>query len=104
MYTLVLQGNLDVQMVKFGKRFKISGSNLDVLARRPLWSVGKDYGHGTGHGVGYFLNVHESPPNLSIRSTEAFVPGMMVSDEPGYYEDGKFGIRIEDVILVVEEK
>ena len=103
MYTRVLMGNLDLQMATWDRRFGISGSNLDFLARRPLWEAGKNYGHGTGHGVGFFLNVHEGPQSISLRSTKTLAPGMIVSDEPGYYEDGKFGIRIEDLIVVKED-
>lgn len=80
---------------------------LDTLARMPLWRVGLDYRHGTGHGVGHYLNVHEGPQNISFRPSSnetALKPGMTITDEPGYYEDGKFGIRIENVLLVKEVK
>jgi Xaa-Pro aminopeptidase len=65
-----------------------------------LWQVGLDYGHGTGHGVGSYLNVHEGPQGINSRTTCKLVEGMCVSDEPGYYKDGEFGIRIENVIMV----
>ena len=75
---------------------------MDVLARRRLWDAGLDYGHGTGHGVGHFLNVHEGPQGVSRGRTEPLLPGMNVTDEPGYYEEGEFGIRIENVLFVRE--
>lgn len=81
------------------KSTKLNGNQIDVLARRRLWEAGKDYGHGTGHGVGYFQGVHEGPVSISFRSTNDFEPGMIVSNEPGYYEDGKYGIRIENLIM-----
>jgi len=80
-----------------------SGFALDCLTRAPLWKVGLDYRHGTGHGVGSFLNVHEGPQSISFRPSAvevALEPNMLVTDEPGYYEDGAFGIRIENVLLV----
>lgn len=80
---------------------------LDILARQYLWALGLDYRHGTGHGVGHYLNVHEGPQNISFRPSANEVPmkpGMTITDEPGYYEDGKFGIRIENVLLVTEAK
>lgn len=73
---------------------------MDQYARMYLWQVGKDYGHGTGHGVGYFLNVHEGPCGISRGNTEPLQEGMCLSDEPGYYEEGNFGIRIENVVIV----
>jgi Xaa-Pro aminopeptidase len=76
------------------------GSAFDALARMHLWQAGLDYGHGTGHGVGSYLNVHEGPQGINSRSTTKLVEGMCVSDEPGYYKDGEFGIRIENVIMV----
>jgi len=72
---------------------------MDILARKALWEVGLDYKHGTGHGVGTFLNVHEGPQGISRANKTKLVEGMCVSDEPGYYKDGEFGIRIENVIL-----
>jgi len=80
------------------------GKQLDCLARMPLWSYGKDYKHGTGHGVGAFLNVHEGPQYISHRDSivkASLEPGMTITIEPGYYEDGNFGIRIENVAIVV---
>ena len=76
---------------------------LDVLARTSLWNAGLDYGHGTGHGVGACLNVHEGPHGIAPRygNTYPLKPGMIVSNEPGYYHDGAFGIRIENLLYVV---
>jgi len=76
---------------------------MDVLARRRLWEVNLDYGHGTGHGVGYFLNVHEGPHGIRRLNNEPFHEGCIVSDEPGYYKEGEFGIRIENLLVVVDK-
>jgi Xaa-Pro aminopeptidase len=78
------------------------GFVLDVFARKSLWEIGKDYGHGTGHGVGAALNVHEGPFSISPRfaNTEGLKKGMVVSNEPGFYEDGNFGIRIENLLEI----
>ena len=79
----------------------VTGFSLDTFARAPLWRAGLDYRHGTGHGVGAALNVHEGPQGISFRPNEqAILPDMIVSNEPGYYEDNKFGIRIENLALV----
>lgn len=72
---------------------------MDVLARMHLWAAGLDYGHGTGHGVGHYLNVHEGPNGISFRNTTVAKEGMCVSNEPGFYKEGGFGIRIENVII-----
>ncbi|TGZ80215.1 putative Xaa-pro aminopeptidase P [Ascodesmis nigricans] len=104
-YTLVLKGMIDLGNVVFPRG--TTGLALDVLARQYLWREGLDYRHGTGHGVGSFLNVHEGPIGIGTRvqySEVPLAPGMVISDEPGYYEDGKFGIRIENVIMVCEKK
>jgi Xaa-Pro aminopeptidase len=80
-----------------------TGSQLDSLARYALWQEGLDYDHGTGHGVGSFLNVHEGPQRISkVPNTVALQPGMIVSNEPGYYKTGAYGIRIENLVAVVE--
>jgi Xaa-Pro aminopeptidase len=79
-YTRVLLGNLDLERVKFPAGSSIHGGDLDVLARRWLWADGLDYGHGTGHGVGYYLNVHEGPCGISKYRSEPLVPGMVVSN------------------------
>lgn len=99
-YTRVLLGNLDLCRAVWPANSKISGADLDILARRWLWEAGLDYMHGTGHGVGYYLNVHEGPQGIGRWRTTPLVPGMNVTDEPGYYEAGSFGIRIEDLLFV----
>ena len=103
LYTAVLKGNIALSSAVFKKG--TSGKSLDLLARRPLWELGYDYRHGTGHGVGYLLNVHEGPQNISsgntARCNTPIVPGMITSDEPGVYIDGSFGIRTENMILCV---
>ncbi|HEX2899039.1 MAG TPA: aminopeptidase P family protein [Bacteroidia bacterium] len=103
-YTLVLKGHVAVAKAKFP--VGTVGHQLDPLARMHLWSAGLNYGHGTGHGVGYFLNVHEGPqgiaPQAGPRSRTPLEPGMIISNEPGYYEAGSYGIRIENLVLVVE--
>jgi Xaa-Pro aminopeptidase len=99
-YTRVLKGNIGVDVMQFPEN--TPGFVLDVLARQNLWAIGKDYGHGTGHGVGAALNVHEGPMGISPRWTnkEVLKNGMVLSNEPGYYEDGKFGIRIENLMEI----
>jgi Xaa-Pro aminopeptidase len=99
-YTRVLKGNLDVQMAVWPTRTRLTGSDLDILARKPLWEVGLDYNHGTGHGVGYYLNCHEGPHHLGGGTDIPYIPGMNVTVEPGYYEKDFFGIRIEDLVFV----
>ena len=97
-YTRVLLGNLDLCRLKWPKGQ--AGEDMDVLARRWLWAANLDYNHGTGHGVGYFLNVHEGPHGIGKHWSAPLEVGMHVTDEPGYYEEGSFGIRIEDVLVV----
>jgi Xaa-Pro aminopeptidase len=98
-FTLVLRGHLALGRVRFPAG--TTGSALDVLARAPLWSAGLDFDHGTGHGVGSYLGVHEGPHRISkAPSTVPFVAGMIVSNEPGYYKPGAFGIRIENLQVV----
>ena len=80
----------------------LAGRDLDVLARYPLWLADQDYAHGTGHGVGVHLCVHEGPQRLSRAGEVALEPGMIVSNEPGYYREGAFGIRIENLVVVTE--
>ncbi len=96
-FTLVLKGMIALSMVRFPEG--TSGANLDVLARRALWSAGLDYDHGTGHGVGAFLSVHEGPQRIARTGATAFRPGMITSNEPGYYREGHYGIRIENLVL-----
>jgi len=101
-FTRVLKGHIQMAMAIFPD--KCTGNRLDTLARMHLWSVGLDYGHGTGHGVGAFLNVHEGPSGISYRhnpNDPGVQEGMIFSDEPGYYESGKFGIRIETLVKVI---
>lgn len=102
-FTRVLKGNINLATVIFPKGVK--GHMLDTLARTSLWNVGLDYLHGTGHGVGSFLNVHEGPCGISPKVTltdVALEEGMILSDEPGYYEDGEFGVRIENLFIVTK--
>lgn len=97
--TLVLKGHIALASVVFPAG--ITGSQLDALARAPLWSAGLDYDHGTGHGVGSFLSVHEGPQRISkAANAVALKPGMILSNEPGYYRSGAFGVRIENLIAV----
>ena len=97
-FTRVLQGHLNLSNFKIKKN--TSGSELDQVARKNLKSIKLDYAHGTGHGVGYFLNVHEGPQSISKLNKVKLKPGMILSNEPGYYKKGKFGIRIENLIYV----
>ncbi|MEM7248972.1 MAG: M24B family metallopeptidase, partial [Acidobacteriota bacterium] len=98
-FTEVLRGHVALARVTFPRR--TDGKQLDVLARLPLWETGHDYGHGTGHGVGAYLNVHEGPQGISPKSRDiALQPGMVLSNEPGYYLEGDFGIRTENLVIV----
>lgn len=99
-YTRVLQGMIALSRVEFPRG--VAGAHLDALARAPLWSEGMDYDHGTGHGVGAGLSVHEGPVRISRISDIPLRPGMILSNEPGYYREGAFGIRIENLIVVHE--
>ena len=102
-FTAVLRGTLNLAAAKF--RYGCRGINLDYLARGPLWELGQDYNHGTGHGVGYYLNVHEAPNGIRWRivpernDSAVLEEGMITSDEPGYYVEGEYGIRHENLIL-----
>nr|MBS0036685.1 aminopeptidase P family protein [Saprospiraceae bacterium] len=100
-FTLVLKGMIALSTAVFPEG--TTGVQLDILARNPLWQEGLNFGHGTGHGVGYFLNVHEPPqgfvPNLSERGTTPIEEGMITSNEPGYYRQGEYGIRCENLVL-----
>ena len=97
-FTRVLKGHIAVASYKLKK--STCGSILDSVARKPLNKINLDYAHGTGHGVGYFLNVHEGPQAISKGNKVKFKEGMIISNEPGYYENGKFGIRIENLLTV----
>ncbi len=98
-YTAVLRGHVALATVRFPEG--VAGPHLDALARRPLWDDGLDYDHGTGHGIGSFLSVHEGPAGIS-RTAKAIAlrPGMILSDEPGFYRTGAYGIRIENLLMV----
>lgn len=102
-FTLVLKGNIALTRAKFPEG--TTGAQLDILARKPLWDHGLNYGHGTGHGVGFFLNVHEGPQGFaglnSERGTTSHEIGMVTSNEPGYYKEGAYGIRVENLLVTV---
>ena len=99
-YTLVLKGHIDLAMAVFPKG--TAGCHLDVLAREPLWHSKRNFGHGTGHGVGFYLNVHEGPQDIRPSfNRQPLLPGMITSDEPGIYREGRFGVRHENLILTV---
>lgn len=101
-FTLVLKGHIALSTAKFLNG--TTGVNLDILARRPLWNYGIDYKCGTGHGVGYFLNVHEGPQGIRPEGNLTVLkPGMIITNEPGVYKEGKHGIRIENTLLVVKD-
>ncbi|WP_063669663.1 aminopeptidase P family protein [Aliivibrio fischeri] len=100
-FTLVLKGHIGLANARFPKG--TCGHQLDILARQHLWAQGYDYDHGTGHGVGHFLSVHEGPQRIAkVVNNTALLPGMVLSNEPGYYRADEFGIRIENLELVVE--
>jgi Xaa-Pro aminopeptidase len=102
-FTLVLKGHISIALAKFplGTR----GYQLDILARQPLWDRGLNYGHGTGHGVGYCLNVHEGPQNISPAENKTVIePGMLISNEPAMYREGEYGVRTENLILCYEDE
>jgi len=99
-FILVLKGHIAIATTRFPAGTR--GMDIDAFARRSLWQVGKDYAHGTGHGVGSFLSVHEGPAAISRRGTEPLKAGMILSNEPGFYRQGLYGIRIENLILVRE--
>ena len=101
-YTRVLKGHIAVSNYKIKKNSK--GSDIDRNARKSLKKINLDYPHGTGHGVGYFLNVHEGPQSLSKKNKVSLKPGMIISNEPGYYKEGYFGIRIENLIYIKQNK
>ena len=98
-FTRVLKGHIALATCRFPKGTR--GSQLDALARHALWQVGLDFDHGTGHGVGSYLGVHEGPQRISkVPNMQPLLPGMIVSDEPGYYKTGAYGIRIENLVVV----
>jgi Xaa-Pro aminopeptidase len=97
-YGLVLRAHIAIATARFPKSTR--GQDLDPLARRPLWEAGLDFDHGTGHGVGSYLSVHEGPQRISRLGTAELEPGMILSNEPGYYLEGSYGIRLENLVLV----
>lgn len=97
-FTLVLKGMIAISLARFPEGTR--GVDIDVLARLALWKEGLDYAHGTGHGVGSYLSVHEGPQSISKRGMQALLPGMILSNEPGYYKTGSHGIRIENLVVV----
>jgi Xaa-Pro aminopeptidase len=99
-FTRVLKGMIGVSLIRFPKG--TTGSQIDVLARQALWNAGLDYDHGTGHGVGSFLSVHEGPARINKTDRTPLEPGMILSNEPGYYKADAYGIRIENLLLVRE--
>ncbi|MEN8117337.1 MAG: aminopeptidase P family protein, partial [Bacteroidota bacterium] len=102
-YTLVLKGMIGLTEAKFP--FGTKGCHIDILARQSLWENGMNYGHGTGHGVGHFLNVHEGPMAIRQELNENLIePGMVMSNEPGMYREGEYGIRTENMIVCVEKE
>jgi len=101
-FTLVLKGHVTIATARFPKGTR--GVDLDPFARRALWEAGLDFDHGTGHGVGSYLSVHEGPQGIGKQAMVAIEPGMIISNEPGYYKTGGYGIRIENLVLVTEPK
>jgi Xaa-Pro aminopeptidase len=99
-FTLVLKGHIAIATLRFPKG--TTGAHIDAFARKALWDAGLDYDHGTGHGVGSYLSVHEGPQSISKRGHVALEPGMIISNEPGYYKIGAYGIRLENLVLVTE--
>lgn len=97
-FTRVLKGHIAIARAVFPKG--TSGAQLDAFARRPLWEAGLEFDHGTGHGIGSYLSVHEGPQRISKLGHAALEPGMIVSNEPGYYKEGHYGIRLENLVLV----
>ena len=103
-FTLVLKGHIRIAITQFPQGFT-TGANIDAFAREALWKDGKNYLHGTGHGVGAYLSVHEGPMSISVRRSDTKIePGMVVSNEPGYYEPNQYGIRIENLVLSVPKE
>lgn len=102
-YTLVLKGFIALSQAEFPQG--ICGTQLDILARQYMWKEGINYGHGTGHGVGHFLNVHEGPHQIRMNYMPALLqPGMTVTNEPGIYKAGRYGIRTENTMLITESR
>ncbi len=100
-YTLVLKGHIALSMARFP--YGTTGAQIDALARSPLWNKNMDYAHGTGHGVGCYLSVHEEATSFSVRGVDAVEAGMIISNEPGYYVEDCYGIRIENLVMAYED-
>lgn len=101
-YTLVLKGHIDLEIAVFPRG--TAGCQLDILARNPLWQANRNFGHGTGHGVGFFLGVHEGPQDMRQNFNRVpFLPGIIITNEPGIYREGMHGVRHENIMLVVED-
>jgi Xaa-Pro aminopeptidase len=98
----VLKGHIAIARAVFPKG--TSGAQIDAFARQSLWAAGLDFDHGTGHGVGAYLSVHEGPQRIAKTGVAPLAPGMIVSNEPGYYSPGRFGIRIENLVVVEPRK
>ncbi len=101
-YTLVLKGMIRISMLRFPAGTR--GADIDAVARTALWQHGLDYAHGTGHGVGSYLSVHEGPQRIAKTGVQKLLTGMILSNEPGYYKEGHYGIRLENLILVTPEE
>lgn len=102
MFTRVLRGHIDLATLAFP--VGATGRHVDIIARRPLWDAGRNYLHGTGHGIGHYLNVHEGPVSISTRSPDVeLAEGHVISNEPGYYKDGEYGIRTENLVTVIAD-
>lgn len=100
-FTIVLKGHIGLATARFPQG--TTGAQVDVFARKPLWAAGMDYAHGTGHGVGVYLSVHEESASISPRGADPLEEGMILSNEPGYYREGEYGIRIENLVLVKKD-
>ena len=101
-FTRVLKGNIAISRAVFPKG--TTGAQIDAFARQALWQAGLDFDHGTGHGVGSYLGVHEGPQRISKLGTITLMPGMILSNEPGFYKAGEYGIRIETLVVVEERR
>jgi Xaa-Pro aminopeptidase len=101
-FTRVLKGHIAISRLVFPAG--TSGAQIDAFARQYLWAAGLDFDHGTGHGVGAYLSVHEGPQRISKLGHVALEPGMILSNEPGYYKAGEYGIRIENLVVVTPRK
>ena len=99
-FTLVLKGMIAISTLRFPQG--TNGAEIDAFAHSALWKCGLDYAHGTGHGVGSYLSVHEGPQRIAKTGKQELLPGMILSNEPGYYKPGEYGIRIENLIVVTE--